>query len=161
MTNEPATLGEFNGSEIYPMPMFATLAVVDVSGLADWYVQALGFTTVFRAPSAEGRQPPLVHLRRRKYQDLLLVPAKSDAPPPTGLTLTFSAHEDLDDLIARARAAAPLGASAVEEPVDTPWNTRDLRVTDPVGNRLVFTSRRPDPEQTARIKAMFDAARNT
>jgi hypothetical protein len=43
--------------------------------------------------------------------------------------------------------------------VDTPWNTRDLRVTDPVGTRLVFTGRnpKPDPEQAARMKALLDA----
>jgi len=45
--------------------------------------------------------------------------------------------------------------------VDTPWNTRDLNVTDPAGNQLVFTGRNPnpDPEQAARMKAMFEAAR--
>jgi hypothetical protein len=46
-------------------------------------------------------------------------------------------------------------------PVDTPWNTRDLRVVDPAGHRLVFTSRRatPDPEQASRWQAAFDEAR--
>jgi uncharacterized glyoxalase superfamily protein PhnB len=156
---EPPSLGEFGGFEIYPMPMFATLAVADVSGVAAWYATALGFGTVFQAPGGDG-QPPLVHLRRRKYQDLLLVPAASDHAPAGHLTLSFSVDSDLDALAAQAHAAARHGQSAVIGPVDTPWNTRDLRVTDPVGTRLVFTARNPnpDPEQMARMKAMFEAA---
>jgi uncharacterized glyoxalase superfamily protein PhnB len=156
---EPVTLGEHNGFEIYPMPMFATLAVADVAGVAAWYERALGFGVVFRAPAAEGQQPALVHLRRRKYQDVLLVPARADAPAPASLTITFSADGELDALTARAGEAPAFGVSAVSGPVDTPWNTRDLRVTDPAGHRLVFTSRQPnpDPERSARLAAMFGA----
>lgn len=43
---DPPTLGEFGGFEIYPMPMFATLAVADVAGIVAWYGTALGFGTV-------------------------------------------------------------------------------------------------------------------
>jgi uncharacterized glyoxalase superfamily protein PhnB len=160
---EPVALGEFNGFEVYPMPMFATLSVADISGTAKWYEQALGFRTMFQAPAVNG-QPSLVHLRRAKYQDLMLVPAAPQAakPTPANLTLSFQA-DDVDGLAASARAAAILGLSAVEGPVDTPWNTRDLRVTDPAGHRLVFTSRQanPDPAQLERMNKMFDAARRT
>jgi len=157
---EIAKLGEFNGYEIYPMPMFATLSVADVRGVAAWYESALGFGTVFAAPGAAG-QPSLVHLRRRKYQDLLITPAPGDGQPPANLTLTFNADGELDAIAERARGAAAVGASAILGPVDTPWNTRDLRVTDPVGNRIVFTSRNasPDPAQMERFKKMFDEAR--
>ena len=154
---EPPTLGEFNGFEIYPMPMFATLAVVDVAAVARWYGDALGFGTMFAGPSVGG-QPSIVHLRRNKYQDVLLVPSRgaSSAASPATLTLSFSVDE-VDDLAGRARSVAPVGASAVSEPVDTPWNTRDLRVTDPAGHQLVFTSRQanPDPEQVKRMQEMF------
>jgi len=158
---EPATLGEFNGHEIYPMPVFATLAVSDVAGVAAWYETALGFATVFRSP-AVNEQPAMVHLRRRKYQDLLLVPSRSEgAQPPASLTLTFNADGEIDQLADRARAEAAAGRSSVSGPYDTAWNTRDVRVTDPSGHQLVFTGRQanPDPEQAARWKAMFDAAR--
>jgi uncharacterized glyoxalase superfamily protein PhnB len=157
---EPASLGEFNGFEVYPMPMFVTLAVADVNGVSAWYQRALGFSTMFAGPEGGG-QPSLVHLRRRKYQDLLVTPGPPDGTPPASLTLTFNADGEVDDLAARAREAEPLGSSSIVGPVDTPWNTRDLRVTDPAGHRLVFTSRRaaPDPELAARMQAMFDAAR--
>lgn len=160
---EPPTLGEYGGHEIYPMPAFATLAVADVAGIAAWYDRALGFSTVFRAPDIGG-QPAMVHLRRRKYQDLLITLAQPGAAPadaPSSLTLSFQADGEVDSLAERARSAEPLGRSSIAGPVNTPWNTRDLRVTDPAGHRLVFTGRNPnaDPEQQARIKAMLDAAR--
>jgi catechol 2,3-dioxygenase-like lactoylglutathione lyase family enzyme len=102
---EPATVGQFGGFEVYPMPVFVTLAVQDVNGVAEWYERALGFGTMFRMP-------------------------------------------------------APAGRSAVEGPLDTPWNTRDLRVTDPDGHRLVFTQRAaaPDSGQAQRWQALFDQA---
>lgn len=159
---EPTTFGEFNQHEIYPMPMFATIAAGDaVDAVAGWYQSALGFATVFRAPAPAGKASPLVHLRRRKYQDLLVVPGGEPAASPGGLTLTFSVDGEMEAFAARARAADTYGASAVHDPVDTPWNTTDLRVTDPLGNRLVFTSRRAvaDPEASARLQALFDAAR--
>jgi catechol 2,3-dioxygenase-like lactoylglutathione lyase family enzyme len=154
--------GEFNGHEIYPMPMFATLAVADVAATVAWYEETLGFTTVFKAPVVGG-QPALVHLRRRKYQDLLVtpMPAAAAAEPPSTITVSFSADGEVDALAERARAAKPVGRSAIAGPIDTPWNTRDLRVTDPAGHRLVFTGRNPHPdaEAAARMKAMFDRSR--
>lgn len=160
-SQDPPALREFQGHEIYPMPMFATISVTDVSAVADWYVRALGFAVVFAAPPAGG-QPMMVHLRRRKYQDILVVPARGEqaSGASAGLTLSF-ATDDLDALSTQARASAPLGLSAIEGPVETPWNTRDLRVTDPAGNRLVFTSHNANagPEQVKRMREMLEAGR--
>ncbi|MBV8206812.1 MAG: VOC family protein [Acidobacteria bacterium] len=159
---EPVNLGEFNGWEIYPMPMFATISVHDVAGITQWYRNALGFGVVFQAPTMGG-QPAMVHLRRRKYQDILVVPAApASAQPPATLTLSFHA-EDLDSLAEAARAAVPMGASAIEGPVETPWNTRDLRVTDPAGHRLVFTSHNAnaDPAQVERMRKFLEAGKRS
>jgi len=158
-SGEPVTFGEANGFEIYPMPMFATIAVADVAAVSKWYVQALGFGIVFQTPPVDG-QPGLVHLRRGKYQDLLLVHASAGAAgqPPTSLTLSFQT-EDVDSLAAQARAATILGAVSIEGPANTTWNTRDLRVTDPAGHRLVFTSYQPNSEQVERWKKVFNADR--
>jgi len=160
-SGEPAALGTFNGFEIYPMPMFATLAVSDVAGLSKWYQDALGFGVVFTMPGPGGA-PSLVHLRRRKYQDVLVVPAAAGAVAPApGLSISFQADGEVAALAERARAVPAVGAAAIVGPIDTPWNTTDLRVTDPAGHRLVFTSRRAnaDPDETARWAAMMDAAR--
>jgi uncharacterized glyoxalase superfamily protein PhnB len=158
--SEPATLGEFNGHEIYPMPMFAKISVTDIAAVARWYEQALGFAVVFQMPDPDG-QPALVHMRRKKYQDLLLVPARANHPRSDGLSLNFSADGEVDVIAERARSVAPVGVSSVAEPVDTPWNTRDLNVIDPAGNQLIFTGRQqnPDPQQTARWKATFARSR--
>ena len=162
--DEPALLGKFGGHDIYPMPMFVTLAVADVAALASWYQQTLGFAVVFEAPGAGG-QPSLVHLRRRKYQDVLitpLAPGAAAAEAPSTVSVSFSADGEVDALAERARTVAAVGQSTIVGPLDTPWNTRDLRVTDPAGHRLVFTGRNPNPdaESGARMKAMFDKSRS-
>lgn len=159
-TGEPVSLGSFNGFDIYPMPMFATIAVADVAAVASWYQAALGFSVVFTAPGQAGH-PSLVHLRRHKYQDVLVTPAATDVGSPSSLTISFQADDDITSLATRAREAPALGASSVVGPIDTPWNTTDVRVTDPAGHRLVFTSRRasPDPEQVAKWSAMMERAR--
>jgi uncharacterized glyoxalase superfamily protein PhnB len=161
MSTDPVSLGTFNGFEIYPMPMFATLSVPDVAAVTRWYQDALGFGVVFTTPGPGGA-PMLVHLRRQKYQDLLVVPAPPNAAGgSSSLTISFQADEDIAALADRARAVPAVGASGVVGPIDTPWNTTDVRVTDPAGHRLVFTTRRanPDPEQAAKWAAMMDAAR--
>src|SRR5262252_2675592 len=120
---EPPSLGEFNGFEVYPMPAFDTLQVHDIADVAAWYENALAFRLMFTAPGPDER-PALIHLRRRRYQDLLLVPASSDARAgPTSLTLSFSADDDIDALAERARSVPLLGRGKVEGPLDTPWNT--------------------------------------
>jgi uncharacterized glyoxalase superfamily protein PhnB len=153
---EPPTLTTFEGHEIYPMPMFPTLSVADVAAVSGWFQAALGFTVVFAAPGGA-----MVHLRRRKYQDVLIVASRDAAvAPPASLMITFNTDGDIEALAAQARAVPALGASSVTGPLATPWNTLDVRVTDPAGHRFVFTARNPnpDPEQAARIKKMFEGA---
>ncbi len=157
---DPPTLGQFNEFEVYPMPMFATLSVADIAAVERWYQDALGFKTMFAGPSIGGK-PSMVHLRRNRYQDLLIVAARATgASSPTTLTLSFSCDE-VDTLASRARSVPAVGLSVVNDPIDTPWNTRDLRVTDPAGHVLIFTARQanPDPERVKQMQAMFDAAR--
>ena len=156
---DPPILGNFNGHDIYPMPAFATLAVADIAAVAVWYERALGFSTVFRTADMDG-QPALVHLRRHKYQDILLipVPAGQVAPAPSSLTLSFSVGDEIDALAERVRSIEPLGRSSSTDPINTPWNTRDVRVTDPAGHQLIFTGRNPnaEPAQVSRMRAMFE-----
>jgi hypothetical protein len=151
---EPPTLGEYNGFEVYPMPFFVTLAVDEPAALAEWYERVLGFSVMFAGP--------VIHLRRWKYQDILLVPASVPGGATSGGPgLHFGADGDVDALAERAAKAPRLGLSAVEGPVLTPWNTHELRVTDPAGHRLVFTSRpsAPNAEAHAQWKAHFDAGK--
>ena len=124
--------------EIYPMPMFPTLAVRDVEASVGWYAEQVGFGTVFVMPGADG-EPVLGHLRWRKYADVLLVPdAGSDGKglKGTGVTLSFLVGDVSVD--AMAERPAGLGVELEEGPVTRSWNTREIVVVDPDGYRLVF-----------------------
>ncbi|MFO0555293.1 MAG: hypothetical protein U0271_43355 [Polyangiaceae bacterium] len=147
---EPPTLGEYNGFEVYPMPFFITLRSPDPRALGDWY-ERLGFQRMLDGP--------VIHLRRRKYQDLLIVPG---APrQPGGPELRLDVDGEFDALVADAQAIPQRGLSLVAPPCDTPWNTRELSLTDPDGHTLIFSARRAveDPEIRARMEAMIAAGR--
>lgn len=137
--------------EIYGMPAFITFAVRDVLAIRDWYVEGLGFIDLFSFPGPDG-SPALVHLRRWKFQDILIRPAAQPPVPGTAATLSIAAvYGELDGLAERARQH---GGGTVDGPDDTPWNTRDLTTRDPDGNTVIFTAPRP-PEQ---VDAAFSAS---
>lgn len=142
--------------DIYGMPAFVTLTVTDLDRTVDWYVNGLGFIALFTMPGPNGR-PSLVHLRRWRYQDILIRPGQ----PPAGGEWTISimaTAEELDALAERARAH---GLGTVDGPADTPWNTRDVRTIDPDGYALVFTARRPAGERDAEFSAMIEREART
>jgi uncharacterized glyoxalase superfamily protein PhnB len=147
-----------HGFEVYPKPMFAAMATADVNVLAQWYQAALNFGIIFRAPDRDG-QPMLVHLRCRKYQDVLIRPAALGAATAGAgsWSICFQADEDVDQLAARAAAVPIIGKACVEPPADTPWNTRQVRIIDPDGRALVFSQPRFDPELTRRMREAFEA----
>jgi catechol 2,3-dioxygenase-like lactoylglutathione lyase family enzyme len=122
--------------EFYPMPMFVTLEVRDLSLSAEWYQRALGFRVVYSGPPGAFT---LVHLRRERYQDILLVPTQENDPSQrgAGVTIQFQAGGVGVDEIARGAQAA--GAVDVEGPVERPWNVRDVTLYDPDGYRLCFS----------------------
>ena len=59
---------------IYVMPQFVTFEVSDMAAARRWYANGLGFVELAVLPGPAG-DPALVHLRRFRYQDILLVPA--------------------------------------------------------------------------------------
>ena len=125
--------------EIYPMPMFPTLAVRDVGASVGWYAEQVGFGTVFVMPGADG-EPVLAHLRWRKYADVLLVPdaagVDSSDQRGVGVSLSFLVGDVSVDALAERLEAS--GVAVAEGPVTRPWNTREIVVVDPDGYRLVF-----------------------
>ncbi|HEY6458078.1 MAG TPA: hypothetical protein VIY90_22610 [Steroidobacteraceae bacterium] len=158
--SEPQVLNMHNGFEIYPMPMFAGMETPDVNVLVQWYQAALGFGIVFKAPGGEG-QPTLVHLRRRKYQDVLIRPTQpgSETIEVGGWSLCLQSGEDVDQLAVRAAAVPVIGMVRIEPAADTPWNTRPVRMIDPDGRQLVFSQPRFDAELTNRPGKLFEADR--
>jgi len=118
--------------DIYGMPAFVTLPVADLDRTVDWYTGGLDFVALFTMPGPGGA-PALVHLRRWRYQDILVRPG----PPASGGGWTVSVMalaEQLGGIAERARAH---GGGTVEGPFDTPWNTRDLHAVDPDGYTVV------------------------
>jgi hypothetical protein len=157
MTNSPELQTGIT-RDIYGMPAFATLEVADLRGTVAWFTGALDFIELFAMPPAE---PMLIHLRRWRYQDILVRRAPERRPIGPGLQLSFAAEfEELDTLASRARA---FGGGAVEGPADTGWNTRDLTVTTPEGLTIVLTARRPeslqDPAFSAAMRRWADEQR--
>jgi predicted lactoylglutathione lyase len=132
--------------EIYPMPVFGTLTVADVQKSAEWYEKTLGFKTIFSVSDSDTHEKLFVHLRREKYQDLLLKKGVSDkATNSHGIALTFQAWGDIDVLTDRAKQQ---GATIVAGPEDTSfagpdgntWGTRDVTFQDIDGYRVIFTA---------------------
>jgi catechol 2,3-dioxygenase-like lactoylglutathione lyase family enzyme len=122
--------------DFYPMPMFIHLEVADLPASVDWYQRALGFRVVFEGPPGE---PPMAHLRRDRYQDLLLflAPREGLGQPGGGVIIQFQAGATAVEEIARQARAA--GTERVEGPVTRPWNVRDVTVYDLDGYRLRFS----------------------
>lgn len=148
MTNSPELQAGIT-RDIYGMPAFTKIAVADLAATVTWFTDALDFIDLFTMPGPNG--PALVHLRRWRYQDVLVVPAQGPvAPIGPGLQLTFAAEfEELESLAARARATG----AVTDGPADTPWNSRDLTLTSPDGLVVVFTARRPEPLRDAQFSA--------
>jgi len=118
--------------DFYPMPMFVNLEVSNLDLSAEWYQQALGFRVVYRLPG-------LVHLRRDRYQDLLLFPSESGGmdSPGKGVVIQLQAGEvSVDEIADKTRQ---VGSTDVIGPLERPWNVREVTVRDPDGYRLRFS----------------------
>ncbi|RKN43544.1 VOC family protein [Micromonospora endolithica] len=137
--------------DIYGMPAFVTMTVADISRTVDWYVNGLDFISLFSMPGPDAR-PALVHLRRWRYQDILVRPGL----PPAGGEWTLSFLATAEQLDAVAERARRHGGGLVDGPAETPWNTRDLRLTDPDGYTVVYTARRPEGRRDERFDAMME-----
>jgi predicted lactoylglutathione lyase len=122
--------------DFYPMPMFINLEVADLSSSAEWYRQALGFRIVYSGPPGA---PALIHLRRDRYQDILLVTSQEASPfqPGKGIIIQIQAGSVGVEEIARQAKLA--GTVLVEGPVERPWNVRDVTIQDLDGYRLRFS----------------------
>lgn len=136
--DEPPELAEHDGYPIYPMPMFASVSASDPIETVRWFTEILDFGVVFTGPDVGGVSV-LTHLRRGRYQDVLVTPATEQVVAGNGLTFTVQLG-DADTVNEVARRAVAAGGE-VDGPVDTPWHTRDFGIVDPDGNRYVFTGR--------------------
>jgi predicted lactoylglutathione lyase len=135
---EPPTLGEHGGYPIYPMPTFVSMTATDLAATVRFFAEALEFGVMFSGPEVDG-VPLLVHLRRARYQDILVRQGAGGAAS-TSLVVAMAALDAaaIDALEARVSAA---GGTVISAAADTPWNTHELTVADPDGHRFTFTAR--------------------
>jgi hypothetical protein len=119
---------------IYPMPMFVNLVAENLAATERLYAAA-GFVTLATIPGPGGA-PSLVHLRREKYQDILVTPGTA----ASGSTSASFAAADVD-LAEIAEQLRATGAD-VNGPYDTPWFTTDVTFTDNDGNKIILTAPR-------------------
>lgn len=118
--------------DYYPMPMFINLGVTDIDVSVEWYQNTLGFREIFQIPG-------MVHLRRERFQDLLLFPTQASDlnSPGEGIVIQFQAGEiSVEEIAHKARQQ---GSSDVDGPLERPWNVREVSVQDPDGYRLRFS----------------------
>lgn len=148
---DPPVMGRHNGFDVYPMPMFMRMETRDLEATARWYREALGFGVMFEMPM-------MAHLRRKKYQDVLLFASAAESAPLRGLAIAFEAEGEVDAIWRRALGAPAVGLAKVESnPQVMPWNARELRVVDPDGRALVFHERANDAGAEARMNAILKA----
>jgi predicted enzyme related to lactoylglutathione lyase len=130
---------------IYAMPMFINIVVSDLAAAEALYAQA-GFVTLATIPGPGG-VPSLVHLRREKYQDILM----TQGVPSRGTTsASFAAGDgDLAGVADRLRSAG----AEVAGPIDTLWFTTDVTFTDADGNTVTLTAPRAADQAQAQAWA--------
>lgn len=118
--------------DYYPMPMFVNLKVANINASVEWYQNALGFREIFRGPG-------MIHLRRERFQDLLLFASqeRNSRNPGDGIIVQFQAGQvSVEEISQKARQH---GANAVDGPIERPWNVREVTILDPDGYRLRFS----------------------
>ncbi len=133
---------------IYPIVMFPTFEVNDLRESIEWYTNVMGFVLMYEMPDPDGNAH-MAHVRKEKYQDIMLIGRnnrKNDdmIKKGVGVTITFQFtgndgdhHISIDEYASKIREA---GVTVLEGPVNRPWNTRELTVSDPDGYRLIFSA---------------------
>jgi uncharacterized glyoxalase superfamily protein PhnB len=136
-TKHTVTFSHKTEEDIYPMPIFCSLIVHDVNASAAWYQHALGFRTIFVLPDAETGKLSFAHLRREKYQDILIGTGHVNKEKNGyGIKIVFQAWSDIDELTHKAKQH---DATVITEPHDTPWRTREVTFEDLDGYQITFT----------------------
>ncbi len=143
----------YKGHEVYPMPMFIQLFCQDLETSSQWYQQALGFSEMFALPNPQGNLQ-MVHLRRDKYQDLMLLPAKpASAGKKSGMRVYLNLLREEDSL---EELQQRLGDVQNYPIVTTQWSTRELEVVDADGHILVFSQKVEDLAAQQRWREHFE-----
>ena len=116
----------------------ASLTVADIQKSMAWYRDILGFE-VQQQYEREGA----VRAVALQAGDVRIMLNQDDGAKGLdrkkgeGMSLQFITNGSVDDVAARVRAS---GGTIDVEPADMPWGVRMLRLRDPDGFKLVFSS---------------------
>jgi uncharacterized glyoxalase superfamily protein PhnB len=116
----------------------ASITVADIQKSMAWYRDILGFE-VQQQYEREGA----VRAVALQAGDVRIMLNQDDGAKGLdrkkgeGMSLQFITNGRVDDVAARVRAS---GATIDVEPADMPWGVRMLRLRDPDGFKLVFSS---------------------
>ena len=112
-------------------PAVPILRSFDESEARDFYLRYLGFEVVFEHRFGDGM--PLYMGLRRGGCELHLSEHHGDATPGSAVRIGVA---DVDVLLAELNGRAhPRLRPGVQ---DQPWGTREITLTDPFGNRIIF-----------------------
>ena len=131
--------------EFYGMPMFVTVTTGDMERSKEFWLRGLGFIDLFSIPGQ------VTHLRRRAFQDVLLVPGEksgSGAGGGSGVSTSFACVlGQIDEIAERCERLVP---GCTQGPEEKPWNSIELTVVTPEGARVVMTAAEPLEPRSAK-----------
>ncbi len=111
-------------------PVNVLLPVGDINAAVAFYDRALGFARGGLTKAPDGT--PTYADIRHGASVIMLVPRAADAAPAAGSTARLYVYvEDVDRLVAQARAAGV----TIGDALDQPWGDRTASFTDPDGHQ--------------------------
>jgi uncharacterized glyoxalase superfamily protein PhnB len=116
----------------------ASFTVHDLPASVAWYHDVLGFTVERR--HERGGSLRAVSLSAGSARILLTQDDGArglDREKGQGFSLQFTTTQSIDDMAERIKAH---GGKVDDEPMDTPWGVRVMRLRDPDGFKLVISS---------------------
>ncbi|MBP2100419.1 VOC family protein [Enterococcus rivorum] len=131
--------------EFYPMPLFVKIETASLNDSVRWYQNKLGFISVFDF-SNENNMIIMSHLRREKYQDLMLIQADQDkASDSIVINLNVENIKEIRSKMDKKEI--------INELKEQPWNVLELTVRSFEGTMISLTEQ-INPDKT--FEEVFD-----
>ena len=116
----------------------ASITVADIQKSMAWYRDVIGF----EVQQQHERDGALRAVALQAVDVRILLNQEDgargwDRVKGEGMSIQFITEQSVDDIAARVKAS---GSAIDKEPADMPWGVRMLRLRDPDGFKLVFSS---------------------
>lgn len=117
--------------DFYPMPLFVKIETANLSDSTDWYQDKLGFISVFDFSNEEGTIV-MSHLRRKKYQDLMLI--QTDQPETKDSIIINLNVENINEIRCKMNQY-----EIVDDLKKQPWNALEITIRSFEGTMITLT----------------------